>query len=582
MESTPLEQLQTFVAQLLSRHRAIRQHEDEDLSLVYADSLLLHARVRPHLNDFPPQVVVIGPTQSGKSTVANLLLGGKIAESSPLAGYTRHAQGFSSQEVDASLQAGTDSLLPGLHRIPAAELNNDQLDRYTLEAIEDARPFTDPVVTWDTPDFDSVSSRSYRSTVPMLCAIADLIVLVVSKDKYADYTVWETLRLIGPINRPLLVCLNKTPAESRDELSGIVASKFNEEAIEYTAITALPYLAEADFETFFVHPNAEQLRTLATENLPESERLTDLTTLQHFIQAHWDDWTGQLQAEQQAQAHWEKLVTKNIKLASQRYERDYLRDPHYGDTLQQAIAKLLDLLELPGIASALAKARQTITWPVRSLVGFIKKQPLTAEVTPTIDHETQALQEGIAHTLLQLQRTAGEQSTSAADDARLWWQQLWQTLQATQSELEQSGHKTIKTHQSEFAPEINRAAESLYAHLQEHPITLNGLRATRATTDAAAVVFALKTGGIGLSDLVFAPAMLTFTSMLTESAVGRYMKTVEEKLRNSQLASARQHVFAQLQQQLTELPMKMDHNGLYALPADDLKNAQKALQALAS
>lgn len=580
MDATPLEQLQTFVAQLLARHREIHQHQDEDLSLVYADSLLLHARVRPHLTHLPPQVVVIGPTQAGKSTVVNLLLGSEIAQPSPLAGYTRHAQGFSSQKVESALQAATDSLLPGLRRIPMAKLSNQELDRYTLEHIEDAQPFADPVVTWDTPDFDSVSSRSYRSTVPMLCAIADLVILVVSKDKYADYTVWETLRLIGPIKRPLLVCLNKTPVESRTELSRIVAEKFAEEAIEYSAITTLPYLTNTDFETFFVHPDADQLWALAAENMPETERLTDLSTLQHFIQDHWASWTTQLQAEQQAQKLWQLAVAESIQLAGNRYERDYLRDPNYGDTLQQAIAKLLDLLELPGIAGALGKVRQTITWPVRSLLGFVKKQPLSVDQAATVDHETQALREGIAHTLLQLQRSAGEQTTSVQGEAQLWWQQLWQALQATQSELEHKGEQAIKTHQTEFAPEISKAAESLYAHLQQHPVTLNGLRATRVTTDAAAVVFAVKTGGIGLADLVLAPAVLSFTSMLTESAVGQYMKTVEEQLHDTQLASVRQHILAKLQQQLIELPMTMNHNGLYALPEDDLKTAQQALQEL--
>ncbi|MCB1757589.1 MAG: GTP-binding protein, partial [Gammaproteobacteria bacterium] len=57
----------------------------------------------------------------------------------------------------------------------------------------------------------------------------------------------------------------------------------------------------------------------------------------------------------------------------------------------------------------------------------------------------------------------------------------------------------------------------------------------RVTADAAAVGLALKTGGIGLNDFLLAPAMLSVTSMLTESALGRYIDRVKAKLRIEQL-----------------------------------------------
>ncbi len=51
----------------------------------------------------------MGPTQVGKSTVVNLLLGKRVAEVSPLAGYTIHPQGFAINA--AGCEPGMDQAL---------------------------------------------------------------------------------------------------------------------------------------------------------------------------------------------------------------------------------------------------------------------------------------------------------------------------------------------------------------------------------------------------------------------------------------------------------------------------------------
>jgi len=86
----------------------------------------------------------------------------------------------------------------------------------------------------------------------------------------------------------------------------------------------------------------------------------------------------------------------------------------------------------------------------------------------------------------------------------------------------------------EFEPEIELAAKKLYEQLQSQPALLNTLRAARATADAAAVALAVKSGGLAPADLVLAPAMLSVTTLLTESALGRYLDTVKEDLKRRQ------------------------------------------------
>ena len=87
----------------------------------------------------------------------------------------------------------------------------------------------------------------------------------------------------------------------------------------------------------------------------------------------------------------------------------------------------------------------------------------------------------------------------------------------------------------EVAAEIRVVADRLYETLQQRPALLNSLRAVRATADGVALIVAIKTGGIAPHDLIFAPAMLAVSSMLTEGALGGYMHHAAEELKHKQM-----------------------------------------------
>ena len=578
MDFTPLEQLQDFVAELLARRRAIEGQDDEELTLVYARALLLHALVRPALDDFPAQVVVIGPTQSGKSTVVNLLLGREAAQASPLAGFTRHAQGFSPRPVDDRLRAALDSLLPDLRRTDPAALDPEHLDQYALTEVPDADPFlTPPPLCWDTPDFDSVNSRHYRSVVPLLGALADVLVLVVSREKYADQAVWETLRLLCEVPRRLVVCVNKVGDTQRAELEAVVRDKFAQEGIATAALHTLPYLSGAPFDALLAA--AGPLRAATAEAARAAPPTLGARELQAFLQRHWLEWTAPLRREHAADAAWRGLVDAALAEAREVYERDYLRNPDYGDTLQRAMVQLLELLEVPGLAAGLARLRQAITWPARTLGGLLKRQGPSAEQTAR-DNEAEVVTAAVQHALVQLQHQAAEEASGEGPSAP-WWQTLWRALNERRRPLEADLAERITAHQRDFAPHIRDAAQRMYRHLQQSPATLNSLRAARVTADAAAVAVALKTGGIGLNDLVLAPAMLSFSSLLAETAVGRYMRTVEAELKETQMQSVQTHVLAPLREALLALPARMDDARRYGIDAERLARADAALEALA-
>ncbi len=581
------ETLQSFISHLKARHSYVlkscnRNREVTDVSiqsLAYADALLRHSLLRPQLKSLPLQVAVIGPTQSGKSTVVNLLAGIQVAEANPLAGFTRHAQGFTIEHITESIGSSIDKLFPGWKCLPPDQLSNQQLDSYSLIQIESEAVFSEqPSIIWDTPDFDSVSSREYRTTVPQLCAIADLIVLVVSKEKYADQTVWQTLDLIAPINRPLVVCINKASPDAADILVSSIKKRLEAAQINYKAVVTLPYIETGEL----LLSNASQnLKKQAHDALPNTPQISSQSLLKKNLQRDWENWLIPIRQEVEAEQSWQSEVKRATSDMLEIYNRDYLQNPHYSETLQKAIIQLLALLEVPGIASTLSTARQIVTWPGRKIVSLWQEQRHSKSAENTPDNEAAVINEAVLHTLRTLQNNLMEQQ-SGSDQSAQWHRTLAQQLQQEKPIIIQATDQAIKNHQTAFEPEINAAAERLYHYLQDHPVALNSLRATRITTDAAAVVFAVKSGGINAYDLAVAPAVLSFTTFLTESAVGGYMSTIEKELKQKQFASVEQHITNHfLNPKLIELTANMPNHGLYQFSADELKKAEQAMEQLA-
>ncbi|MGV6816888.1 MAG: GTPase [Thiotrichales bacterium] len=580
METKPIETLYTFIAELLLRQRSIDESAEITASLVYAEASLLNQMIRPQLNDFPAQIVVVGPTQAGKSTITNLLTGTETAVASALAGYTRHPQGFSTNEVSAQLYAEIGSLLAGLTPTPREQLSDQELNAFSLSELpENSNPLYAPAVIWDTPDFDSVSSRSYRYAVPKVCAIANVIVMVVSKEKYADQTVWETLRLISQLPHPLYVVINKVSPGSEAALEAAIAEKFAAEQIATAGITSVPYLQNTSLDALLAQKGVAALREAIAGTLDQNAAFA--VPIKPYLQTHWQSWTTGIEREQEALKAWQSLVDQAATDARAEYERDYLRNPNFDETMQRAIVRLLGLLELPGVGGSLAQVRNVITWPARTLYRkLVKQQSRKGKPAVREDLESETLHAAINGRLTHLQRISGDHAAKEKNDPQQWWNPLWLQLQEDHESLEKKLDDAIKAHQSAFEPRIQEAADQLFAHLQEHPATLNGLRAARVTADAAGVVLALKTGGIGINDLVLTPAMLSFTSMLAEGAVGRYMAKVEAELKKDQLASVDTHVLRVFRDQLNALPDHMDQSKCYGLSAQQMREATAALEAL--
>jgi hypothetical protein len=535
-------------------------------SLAFAEAYLEKIEWLRQYPEPPCHIAILGPTQAGKSSVLNWLTGASLAAVSPLAGYTVHAQGFA-MTGDATAFARIDRYFHAYRRCDRAALNPEHFDSFSLDlappnSMDRGNPLTGTIV-WDTPDFDSVQSRDYQDAVLRVAALADIVILVVSKDKYGDLTVWEFMKLLEPLRQPTLLLLNKTDAESRVTLLRSLEDKWRAHRSDAPPpVLAIPYLdktggltGQDDLRRQWLGELQTALAAVNRNHYPAHGR--------RLLAAHWPAWTAPVLAEHRLTGEWQTSVAAAVADCMTRYQRDYQEQPHHYETFQRALAELLTLLEVPGIGNALLTARRLVTWPVRQV----------AKLGRMARRDDALIAAGEAAVLCQLAEHAlirlGEEllMTTSSDPLESgWWNSLNRRLSGQRTVLLTRFESATRRYISAFQPEIERTARSLYEHLQEHPMVLNSLRATRVTTDAAALAMALHTGGIGLQDFVIAPAMLSVTTLLAESALGRYMSKAAEQLKHRQRAAVEELFRTAMQQPLTELPSELDPDTRLNIP----------------
>ncbi|MDF1582725.1 MAG: GTPase domain-containing protein [Methyloprofundus sp.] len=567
-----------FISTLKQRYQAIQlglvgqstqwRHYQACIEQLILIEAFLHKGHLINNKTHPVHIAVVGPTQSGKSTLVNLLLNQEAAGVSPLAGFTVHPQAFSIDlSGDALLEVAEH--FSGFQKVEQFSLSPEKYNSYSLTPISSAH--LSGCMLWDTPDFDSIDAQSYKEGVLKTLALADVLVLVVSKEKYADQSVWDVLALLEPLNQSLLVVINKLVADSEQLIIDSFIERWRQIRSD-SEPTIFPILFAKD------HTLVEQqagLSDLLQRSIKQVKRKKHDHAAHAFIRQHFAEWVAPIKLEIEAQTQWQSIVKQTLQDALVIYKRDYLDHPQHYDTFQNALAKLLTLLEVPGVAKILMQGRKVLTWPLRQVFSLGGK--ISKGAHPTTK-ETEVLQQIAEHSLLQIGDKVLDQIDQAHDNNK-WWKQMNSQLRQDKALiLADFTHKTELYHEN-FKQDIEATAQGLYTKLEEHPAILNSLRATRVTTDAVMLALTVQAGGIGLHDLLIAPAMLSVTSYLAESAVGSYLHRAESELKQRQFNTVNELLFTQVMHQaLKQLPEKMAQTTHFNISAEQLAAAEAQLK----
>jgi hypothetical protein len=476
-------------------------------------------------------------------------------------------------------------MFPGWPQRAAGDLRRDELRAYAFSEVRvDGHPLVGCVV-WDTPDFDSLAASAYREGLLTVVAAADVFVLVVSKEKYSDASVWRLLELLAPLQRPLLVCLNKMTPDAQAAIAESFRSRLNEHTAQWGAaeLITLPQVEDPLQTPAFVAclPAIRGQIADAARNAQRSDRVPRIAAL---VDLRWEQWTTPVVREHAALAEWRELVDNALASLLHAYRRDFLEHPDRYDSFRRATVELLQLLELPGVGSHLTKLREAITWPARQVWarGRILMTGVDPQRTPKLPNEQAFLNDELDTVLLTLTRDALRRTEPSRPDAAVW-QTLSRRLEGSSGALRTEFRAAARAHYERVQREIHATAGKAYEMLREKPRLLNSLRAARATADASGVVLALKTGGIGLHDVLVAPALFGVTSFLTEGALGGYMDTLHHDLKERQYELARNELVAgQLRETLLNLAQRLDDKGLFGISPEELARARAAVDELRS
>ncbi|MGZ8195471.1 MAG: GTPase domain-containing protein [Methylosarcina sp.] len=567
-----------FIQLLNQRYRTVlQQPSSESVKAVYqqrvdqlvlAEAFMRKGRFIDNASALPLQIAVVGPTQSGKSTLVNVLLQAEIAGVSPLAGYTVHPQGFC-HKISLAQCSGLQRYFGRFQQLQPSQLSKERYDCYSLTETHAVSEYLPPCVIWDTPDFDSIDSSTYREGVIRTVALADVVILVVSKEKYADQSVWDMMSALEPLHQPLLICLNKLGEGSESLIIHSLKEKWQlVRQDDFPEVVPLYYQKQSGIPLWPDTAKDQLIKLAGTVNTKKHARFE-----QDLLQTYWQSWLEPVTEEHQALAMWNELVERAIQQALEHYQRDFLNHPHHYETFQYALAELLTLLEIPGLAGILANTRKVLTWPVKQLMKLGRKRVDISDSS----YEVAFLNQIAEHFLIQM--TDHMMDRVEENTQRLWWKELITLLRNRRQDILKDFDQAAKQYHVAFQQEVENAARRLYVKLQEQPVLLNSLRATRITTDAAVIALALHTGGIGIHDLVIAPSMLTITSLLAESAIGGYMHKVEADLKQRQLNTVKETlIIAALRNKILNLPRQLSDLTHFNITPEQLRAAEEHLK----
>ena len=559
---------QTVLATLDSKNPLHFDYQQRVEQLLYGEAFIRKGQLIESLPQFPLQIAVIGPTQAGKSSVVNQLLNSNQAGISPLAGYTVHPHGFC-HGLSPSACSGLQQYFGRFQCLPEAALSRHRYDCYSLNSVANRSNLLPESVIWDTPDFDSIDAADYREGVIRTIALADIIVLVVSKEKYADQAVWEVMQTIAPFKQPILICLNKLSLDSEMVLIQSLQQKWQQ--YRHDALPEIVPLAYQKQSATPIWPaDANQALIKLVKQVDHKKQPQNQ---QQLLKHYWPLWLEPIIAEHHAEQVWQGMVDQSLKQAIKHYQRDYLDHPHHYETFQNALINLLKLLEIPGFANLISKTRRVMTWPVRKLVALGKDK-----YTINQNQELTVLFQIGEHLMIQLADQLLEKAETEAVPT-YWWKETAINLRTKKPLLLANYQQAVVSYHDHFQQNVEAAAHRLYYKLQQQPATLNSLRATRVTTDLAAVVLAIQTGGIGVHDLLLTPMMLTITSLLAEGAMGSYMQRVEAELKQHQLNTVKTSLFeAYLRECLYQLPQQSQSPQRFNISQQQCQIAEQQLK----
>ncbi len=512
----------------------------------------------------PTHVCVFGGTQVGKSTMVNVLAQQAVARVYHTAGYTRHAQGFGPGLSCSSVQQQFPYAFPGFQCVGREELSLERPREYSVSACS---PLADlqGVVLWDAPDCDAVDAHEYQEGLIEALTLADVVIYVTSREKYAVNHLLQWLSTLLQTGVPVIGVLNMAPAAQQPELlqsmkealAGVQARMRALDPAHPLRTFAFEYVTGGDSTRLFEsqHGAAQALRAAVAEEAgqrkaTESARRSSAFA---FLQSQFEAILAPGRAVLKAHEEWDNTVTLATNRFVQDYQNGYLNDPERYDAFKQVGIEILKLLNppVPGLQKALYTVRTMLSLPARAILfgsralwRFAQNQS-NGTRGPVIPNEIGTYQEAHARVLNSVSATLAKQQGADSGPADAFWSALGRESSQRLDTIQQDFQTKLAQHRARTDEWVQQTAHGIYAELAKDPVKLNLLRTGRIAADAGAILVAIHTGGHGniLHDLIVTPAVMSVIEAISQQIAGSYVEARRLELRDRLLADTK--VFAE-------------------------------------
>jgi hypothetical protein len=502
----------------------------------------------------PLHIGVVGGAGAGKSTVANMLSGAVMAEANPQAGFTRHPIAYTNVNDGAAWPSHNGFLGP-LQKLSRPSPSSVDADVYQVRRVPgQAGVFTllENFVVWDCPDMTTWAAAGYVPRLLEIAGLADVVVYVASDERYNDEVPTQFLHLLLQAGKAVVVCLVKM----KEPDAPAFLAHFQKEVLSRLAggtiaCITIPQLTAAQLADpvrqagKYRIPLLNQVAVLGNPAADARRRTVRAAT--HYLVANQELLLSVARNDLAALSAWRGLVHEGQVEFDGRYQREYLMSERFY-RFDEALVRLLDLLELPGIGKFLSGALYVVRTPYRLLKNLFNKavrreETLGPPERPVLDQawngwidflRKEAVRRANTHpvwTHINLGFNSG-----LGDLARQRYEQGFQSFQLA------------------MADEVERTARAIYEDLQKNPMALNVLRGTKFTLEVAAITGAVLHAGITPWDLVWVPLSAAITQQIVELLGKSYVEAQREQARLRQMTMLKQFVSAPIADWLAQWP----------------------------
>lgn len=555
--------LRGLTSQLAEDLAWLEQHarRQPELAVRAGELRLASALVRNVLNPFlekqpaaPLHLAVVGGAGAGKSTVANMLAGSLLAESNPQAGYTRHPIAYTSANGQISWPAHLGFLGP-LERLTKESPADVDADVYQVRRV--SQPPTqgnllDDFVIWDCPDMTTWASSNYVPRLLEVAALADVIIYVASDERYNDEVPTQFLKLLLHAGKPVVVCLVKMRAEDAPALVAHFRSEILRDVqTQVVGVLTIPHLTHAQLSDpsgqamSYRIPLINQVMVLGTP--VSAGRVRSVQSSMQYLKNAQNELLGVAREDLAALDSWRGVVQEGQLEFENRYRREYLTSERFR-RFDEALVRLLELLELPG----LGKVVSTTLWVVRTPYRVLKSlftSSMGRPGAPTMPERP--VLEGALRGWVDLVR---KEAARRAGSHPLWTHVNKAFAADLPDLMKGQFDKGLRDFQLNVADEVERTARAIYEDLERNPVALNTLRGTKFALEIASIGGVIAVGGLSLIDLILVPLAASVTHQLVELLGKQYVDNQRENARARQQALVTQFVASPVAEWLTQWP----------------------------